>query len=63
MKHQFTCVVFLADSKHISQTEVCDTASEAMERAAKWRAVGHIAQAYLEVLNLDLLEIYHFPLI
>lgn len=62
MKHQFTCVVFLADGKHISQTEVCDTASEAIERAAKWRAVGHIAQAYLEVLNLDLLEIYHFPL-
>jgi hypothetical protein len=62
MKHQFTCVVFLADGKHISQTEVCDTASEAMERAAKWRAVGHIAQAYLEAFDLDNLEIYHFPL-
>ncbi len=62
MKHQFTCIVFLADGKHISQTEVCDTASEAIERAAKWRAVGHIAQAYLEVFDLDKLEIYHFPL-
>jgi hypothetical protein len=62
MDHQFTCVVFLADGKHISQTEVCATASEAMDRAAKWRAVGHIAQAYIEVDDLDKLERYHFPL-
>lgn len=62
MKHQFTCVVFLADGKHISQTEVCDTASEAMERAAKWRAVGHIAQAYVVRIDLAKLEVYHTPL-
>lgn len=62
MRHQFTCVVFLADGKHISQTEVCNNASEAMERAEKWRAVGHIAQAYLEAIDLDNLEIHHFPL-
>lgn len=62
MKHQFVCVVFLADGKHISQNEVCNTASEAMERAAKWRAVGHKAQAYLEAFDFDTLEMYHFPL-
>ena len=62
MTNQFVCIVFLADGKHISQTEVCDTASEAMERAEKWCALGHIAQAYLEVVDLERLEIYHFPL-
>lgn len=62
MKHQFICVVFLANGKHISQTEVCDTATEAMERAKAWRAVGHIAQAYLRAFDLDSLEICHFPL-
>lgn len=62
MIRQFICVVFIADGKHISQTEVCDTASEAMERAEKWCAVGNIARAYLEVIDLDNLEIHHFPL-
>ena len=62
MMNQFICIVYLADGKHISQNEVCGTASEAMERAAKWRALGHKAQAYLEAYNLDTLEMYHFPL-
>ena len=62
MKHQFICVVFLADGNHISQNEICDSASEAMDRAAKWRDLGHKAQAYLEAYDLDTLEMYHFPL-
>ena len=62
MMNQFICIVYLADGKHISQNEICATASEAMERAAKWRALGHKAQAYLEAYNLDTLEMYHFPL-
>lgn len=62
MRHQFTCVVFLADGKHISQTEVCDTASEAMERAAKWRAVGHKATAYKVVIDYWVGEMRMYPL-
>ena len=62
MVHQFVCLVFLADGKHVSQTEVCETASEAIRRAAKWRALGHTAQAYLGVIDLNSLEIRHFPL-
>lgn len=62
MKNQFVCIVFLADNKHISHTELCDTASEAIERATKWRSVGHNAQAYREELDLANLEIRHFPL-
>ena len=62
MNHCFVCIVFLADGKHVSQNEVCDTASEATERATKWRALGHKAQAYLEVFDLNTLEIHHFPL-
>lgn len=62
MRHQFICVIYLPDSKDILQTKVCDTATEAIEQATKWRAVGHIAQAYLEAFDLDTLEMYHFPL-
>ena len=58
----FICSVFLADGKHISQTEVCGTASEAMARATAWRKNGHKAQAYLQVIDLDTLEIKHLPL-
>lgn len=62
MKHHFICAVFLADGKHVSQAEPCDTAAEAMERAEKWRAVGHVAQAYREVIDLSTFEIHYFPL-
>ena len=62
MTNQFVCIVFLADDKHISQVETCETASEAITRAKQWCALGHIARAYLEVVDLERLEIYHFPL-
>lgn len=62
MIHQFQCIVYLADGKHISQVEPCDSASEAMERASAWRTLGHIAEAYLQVADLERLEIYHYPL-
>ena len=62
MKHDFICMIFLADGKHASNTEFCDTASEAIERAAKWRAFGHIARAYLQVIDLKRLEVHYFPL-
>lgn len=62
MLHQFLCVVFLADGKHISQNEVCDSATEAMERAEKWRSLGHKAQAFLQAVDTDNCEIYLFPL-
>ena len=62
MKHHFVCIVYLADGKHISQYEFCDSASEAMERATKWRAIGGKAQACLQAVDTDNCEIYHFPL-
>lgn len=62
MKNDFICVVFLADGKHISQKEFYDTAFKAIERAEKWRAVGHIARAYRQVVNLASLEVRYFPL-
>ena len=62
MLHQFLCVVFLADGKHISQNEVCDSATEAMERAKEWNSIGHQAQAFLQAIDVDNREIYNFPL-
>ena len=62
MINQFTCIVYLADGKHISQIENCDTASEAIERAAKWRALGHKAQAYRMEYHLDPFEVCRFSL-
>lgn len=62
MEHQYQCIVFLADGKHVSQVEPCETASEAIERARAWRKVGHIARAYLMAANMTTLELYHFPL-
>lgn len=63
MTHQFKCIVYLADGKHISQVEPCESASEAMERAKAWRTLGHKAEAYLEVIDLERLEIHHYPLV
>lgn len=47
MKTAFQTVVFLADGVHISHTEMTETADEAIERAKRWRAVGHKAEAYI----------------
>lgn len=58
----FQCIVYLADGKHVSQVEDCATALEAIERAAKWRDLGHIARAYHTVANTRTLELHHFPL-
>ena len=58
----YKCFVFLADGKHISQIEVCESASEAMKRAEAWRTLGHIAEAYFEVADFERGEIYHYPL-
>jgi hypothetical protein len=63
MFHSYKCIVFLADGKHISQAEVCESASEAMTRAEAWTTLGHIARAYLEVVDVDRGEIYDYPLV
>lgn len=63
MANNYVCIVFLADGKHVSQVERCENATEARSRAEAWRAVGHIAQAYREVVNLAKSEVYHYPLI
>ena len=59
---QYSCIVLLADGKHISQYEICKTAKEAIERAEKWRAVGHNAYAQMIVCDLKTKDIYSFRL-
>jgi hypothetical protein len=56
------CLVYLADGKHISQVERCESAAEAKSRAEAWRAVGHIAEAYREVVDTKRGEIHYYPL-
>lgn len=63
MFHSYKCIVFLADGKHISQVEACESASEAMTRAEAWVTLGHIARAYLEVVDTTRGEIYDYPLV
>lgn len=63
MYHQFQCIVYLADGKRVSQVEPCESASEAMERAAAWTRLGHIAKAYLTVADMEHLELHHYPLV
>ena len=58
----YVCIVYLADGKHVSQFEYCESAAEARSRAEAWRAVGHIAKAYREVVDVKRGEIHHYPL-
>lgn len=58
----YQCTVYLADGKHISQNEVCETAAEACERAKAWRAVGHKADAHKVVTDYWAGEILMYPL-
>ena len=58
----FQCVVFLADGKHVSQVENCETAREAIARADAWTALGHKATAFLMVADMETLELHHYPL-
>lgn len=62
MLSSYKCIVFLADGKRISQVEVCESASEAMARASAWRNLGHIAEAFHEIIDLGRGEIHHYPL-
>jgi hypothetical protein len=59
----YACIVYLADGKHISQVEHCESATEARSRAEAWRAVGHIAKAYRLVIDTKRCEIHHYPLV
>lgn len=59
---RYQCTVYLADGKHISQNEVCATPAIAMDRAKKWRAVGHKATAYKVVLDYLAGEMRMYPL-
>jgi hypothetical protein len=62
MYQSFKCIVFLGDGKRISQVEPCDTASEAIRRASAWRTLGHKAEAYLEVIDIERREVHNYPL-
>lgn len=62
MYTMYECVVYLADGKHVSQHERCESAAEAKERAGKWRALGHKARAFRVVVDLQKMEMYHRPL-
>lgn len=58
----FQCTVYLADGKHISHNEICETEQEAIHRAESWRALGHKAQAYLIIVDYAQNKIFHYPL-
>ena len=62
MIYDYRCVVYLADGKHISQVEICESASEAMTRAEAWRSVGHIAKAEVFVFHVATCEFQSCPL-
>ncbi len=62
MTTNYACIVYLADGKHISQVERCESADEAKSRAKAWRTVGHIAKAYHEVVDTKRCEIHYYPL-
>ena len=62
MPYSFQCTVYLADGKHISQNEVCETAQEAINRAKAWRSLGHKAQAYIVVIDYAQKKLLNYPL-
>ena len=62
MPYQFQCTVFLADGKHVSQNEVCETAKEAIARAEAWVALGHKAVAYIVVVDYAQHKLLQYPL-
>lgn len=62
MIYSFQCTVYLADGKHISQNEPCDTAKEAVTRAEAWRALGAIAEAHVTVVCVETGEFIIIPL-
>lgn len=59
---RYQCTVYLADGKRISQNEVCATPAIAMDRAKRWRAVGHKATAYKVVIDYWVGEMRMYPL-
>ena len=59
---RYQCTVYLADGQHISQNEICENATEAIERAKAWRAVGHKATAHKVVINYWVGEMLMYPL-
>ena len=62
MKHEFICAAYLENDKSVYHREVCNSASEALEKANKWREQGYKAQAYLHAIDTETYEIYVFPL-
>ena len=62
MKQKNICAVYLEEGKKVPKIEECGTASEAIERANKWRALGYKAQAYLHGIDTKTGEIYVFIL-
>ena len=58
----YQCTVYLADGKHISQNEICETPTEAIERAKAWQALGHKAIAYRVVIDYWKGEMLQYPL-
>lgn len=61
--YSFNCVVYLADGKHISQNEPCETAKEAIERCEAWRKLGHKADAFVIAVDPKTGEFDHFALV
>lgn len=58
----YICVVYLADGIHVSQSEPCATAEEAINRARQWTRLGHKAKAHRVVVNAAAGEAYCYPI-
>ena len=58
----YICVVYLADGIHVSQSEPCATAEEAIDRARQWTRLGHKATARRMVVDPADGEAYYYPI-
>ena len=49
----YFCETYIADGKHVSACEPCESAEEAVLRAKKWNALGTKARAIKVEIDLD----------
>lgn len=54
---RYFCRTYIADGIHVSQTIPCETAEEAISKAAAWKANGHKTEAVKVDVDLDTYEV------
>lgn len=54
---RYFCRTYIADGKHISASEPCFSAADALVRAERWRACGTKAEAVRIDIDLETLEV------